>query len=265
MKKNLNIKIFTIILVIPAFILILDLMNISKIIPFTFNFDWLAFVGGYLSFVATLILANVSIKQNNRLNDINKKIVENNTITTCYSKIDMDDNHYFQFKKKYLTKDYGNILKNIDYELTESKDKYFRFIFEVKDLEGRPLKSAKVTKAIFQIDPDMKDGNYIWKKELKYENVDLLNVILEKNDEKNDTYFLPIILIDSESNINNILKSLKIRITINVETKNIFKVVNVSEHTIIVTPTTRGTNLGLLYKKELKKAYYIDAFIEDDK
>lgn len=92
-------KIFIIVLLLPLIILLLDLVNISKIIPFTFNFDWLSFVGGYISFVATIILATVAIKQNDRLNEINKKIIESNVIANCYSKIIFSDKHFLQKKE----------------------------------------------------------------------------------------------------------------------------------------------------------------------
>ena len=69
MKKTITI---TLIISLMFFIMLIifDLINITKIIPLSYNYDWLGFIGTFISGVATLILGIVSIKQNDTLSDL---------------------------------------------------------------------------------------------------------------------------------------------------------------------------------------------------
>lgn len=263
-KKRTEIIIFLVIVIIPIIVLLIDLADISSLIPFTFEFDWLAFFGGYLSFSATLLLAMVSIKQNDRLNEVNDKIIESNAIINCYSKIMMSKQHFLQMKDNYFSADYGNIMKNEKYTIIGEKDNYFRFIFEIKDVKGIPLKSAKINQIILQSNITIQNGGYCidTENEFKYEYFDHEEVILEKNDDGDDVYYLPAILIDDIKNIEGLFNSQILRVTVNFSIRNIFNVVNISEHTILITKSSSGGNLGHKYVKSNSKSYYIDSFFE---
>ncbi len=65
---------------IPILIIFLDLFNITSIIPLTNKYDWLGFLGAYISGICTLFLGIISIKQNDTLSNVNKKMLNNDMI-----------------------------------------------------------------------------------------------------------------------------------------------------------------------------------------
>lgn len=105
MYKNLNniaIVLFIIIFISPVFIFFIDYFNFG-LESLTVNYDWLAYIGTYFSAMATLILGMISIKQNEVLAKVNKKMLEDNLITTGYSKLDFENDQYIDQNKS----DYG--------------------------------------------------------------------------------------------------------------------------------------------------------------
>ena len=74
--------------IFPIILLILDLFNI-RIIFFniTDNYDWLGFLGTYISSIITLFLAYTTVKQNKQIEDINKRISVDNIKANTYSEI----------------------------------------------------------------------------------------------------------------------------------------------------------------------------------
>ncbi|MBQ3475614.1 MAG: hypothetical protein IJH20_05535 [Bacilli bacterium] len=110
MKKRVFIFI---IMVLPLLCLIvLDFINITKYFPFTKSYDWLSFFGAYISGLCTLILGIVSIKQNNTLSNLNKKMLNNDVVSSSFSKIDVENEHFYEKVPLLpLDKAYGIIMK----------------------------------------------------------------------------------------------------------------------------------------------------------
>ena len=107
-KKCITTLIIILVLIIPLVFMILDLFNITKIIPLTSKYDWLAFIGTYISGLCTIILGIVSIKQNKTLSDVNERMLTNNMITTRFSQIDLEREHRYDSSiREYDSSAYG--------------------------------------------------------------------------------------------------------------------------------------------------------------
>jgi hypothetical protein len=63
--------------------------------------DWLSFWGGFLGFVGTCLLGGLSIWQNYRLDAVNRRITEQNSISTFYSLLIPET---IIFNKQYISK-----------------------------------------------------------------------------------------------------------------------------------------------------------------
>lgn len=88
-------------------LIIFDLINITRLIPLSSNYDWLGFIGTFISGIATLVLGIVSIKQNDALYEANKKMISNDMISNCFSKIDIEKINYMDHTKTLYSTDYG--------------------------------------------------------------------------------------------------------------------------------------------------------------
>lgn len=141
-KTNIIKKIILIIYSItPILLLIFDLLNIKRVINISSNYDWLSFIGTYLSGLAVLIISLITVKQNDRLAEINQKTIESSIITQKHHKV-----------------------------LFDEQQEIINEIFRIKLLETNdiPLRSIKINSIIFQ----KKDENdtYIGEKNILVEN-----------------------------------------------------------------------------------------------
>ncbi len=249
MKKEKK-MIFTIIICTPMLFLFLDLINVRDIIPVTDNYDWLGFVGSCLSAFGALTLGLISIKQNESLSDLNKKMLNNDMISNCYSKISACKKHYFDEIKKDYKDDYG--YEVINDNIKKSKQSYYRFIFQIKDQNELPLTKGNVSKVTIQYNP--KDNWY--EKEQSYSGKKQKEVKLEVTPFEEETYYLPISIIDEFNNLEEIFYSDKLRITLDMAITNSLGVKNEFQYTLVLSRT--NTKAGTWYEYHLngKKVYY---------
>ena len=202
--KILNIT-FIIMLLLFIFIVILDLVNITDFISLSSKYDWLGFVGTYISGMATLILGIISIKQNETLSDVNKKMLHNDMISNCFSMIDVEKTNYIDNVNIPYKSDYGLEMHNINSDIT---NKYYRrLILQISDSNDLPLTSGYIKK--LKIDYDGSSG----KNEVIYKPIKNKYIKLEVTPNTQDlTYYLPVCLLDNKSKLNELEKSTFLKI-----------------------------------------------------
>lgn len=253
--KNVLKTIIIIFIIIPIIIVILDYANIS-LINMTRNYDWLAFIGAYMGSIATLALGYVSIKQNETLGNINKKISENNIISMSYSKIDFAEKQFIDITEGNT---YGFKLKSTE----EKSDKPFRLILKIIDLENKPLKDFSVKNITIQYN---KVKQYEYKDKIEIDNsIQNTNEILEKDvDIDKNSYYLPIICYMPEQKMQEISKCGELRITTYISIRNCFNIVSDSENTIILSNSkTVVSDIWYECRRVGRKIYYKDIFFDN--
>lgn len=237
-------------------IIVLDLLNISNLIPLTKEYDWLSFIGTYFAGVGTIFLGIVSINQNNKLSNLNKKMLSNNMVSNCFSQIDLIGKFYIEDCKNELVNCYGYKMKNNDN--IDSKN-YHRIIIQLLDTKQLPLESATINKLTIQYKFIDKFGESIDKESIYYPDKSELPVELEVTPNKNEiTYYLPVSIIDSITNLNNIINNNNLRIIADISIINSFGVVSNGEYTFKISKTSRRVNNDLWIEYGLigRKIYY---------
>lgn len=255
MKKILlYVGLFSLLLFVT--IIILDLVNVSTIIPLTNKYDWLSFVGTYFAGVGTIFLGIVSIKQNQKLSSLNKKMLSNDMVSNCFSQIELVGNFYVEDCKEELIDCYGLKMKNI--ENSESKN-YHRIIFRLKDINNLPLKCAEIKKLTIQYQINGEFGDKVNIDSVYYPSDKALPVTLEVAPNSSEiTYYLPIAIIDDIKILKNIISSVNLRIIADMSITNSFGVTSNGEYTFRITKTNNRANNGLWieYKLGARKIYY---------
>jgi len=122
MKKRLIIIVGIIVIVLPLSIFFMDLFNIS-VSSITDKYDWIAFMGSYVAGIASLIIAYITVSQNEDLKKINKRMAEDNIKVNGYSEI----------------------MFNKDQDIEKIDDGYFLRL-NLRDKNNRPLNKLIIEK-----------------------------------------------------------------------------------------------------------------------
>ena len=179
MKRVIRI---TLLLALIFFIILIifDLINITKYIPLSPKYDWLGFLGTFISGMATLILGMVSIKQNDALSEANKKMLNNDMISNCFSKIDIEKNNYMDNTKTLYNADYG--IELINPQCTKEKKYYHKLILQINDSNNFPLSFGYIKE--LKIEHDYTDDLTTFRKESIYKPINEKYIKLEVYDDK---------------------------------------------------------------------------------
>ena len=260
MKKKIALIIAA---VIPIIVLIgLDFFNVTKVFPFTKNYDWLAFVGTYIAGVCTLFLGIVTIKQNGALSDLHKQMLNNDMITTRFSQIDIERENYFdQNLRDNYENAYGVKMKNADIESSESK-KYTRFILQIKDKYSLPLMCGKIDK--LEVFYNYEKAYVNESKRTYISNGEEVKLEVTPHEDK-ITYYLPICFIDDDDILKAINDSQKLRIVATIEIKNAFNVVSKAEFTIHFSNEKKNSEDWTHYRSDGRKVYYKEIKYDSNK
>jgi len=199
----------------------------------------------------------ISIKQNETLSSINGEMLKNNMVSNNYSKIIFDNKNYIQEIDHIFNGDYGNILRNKD--LNENiKVNYYRIILQLRDEKSLPLVSAKIDNLQVEYEVSEKDDS-LKLKTLSYIKADDKSVVLEvtpRTDE--ETFYLPICLLDDIHLLREIVESKKIKITLEVSITNAFNVTSRGKYTLILHKDKIKIDLWEQYTLAGKKIYFGD-------
>ncbi len=255
--KKLNYVLLGIVL-IPFILIIMDILNVTHIIHLTSNYDWLAFIGAYISGLCTIILGIVSIKQNKTLSDVNERMLTNNMITTRFSQIVLEQYHYYDSRiREYSGSEYG-IKMVADDCVDESKLICNRIILQLTDKNGLPLKYGKIDSIEVYTTPWVEECKRIYKS-------GGLEVELEAitRDDK-ITYFLPICILDDEKHLKAIFDSRKLMIVATIYVKNAFNVVSEANYTMHIEKSG-GPIEWVKYCLSYKKIYFKEITFDDEK
>ena len=241
-----------IVALIPILIIDLDLLNITNIIPLTSKYDWLGFLGAYISGICTLVLGIISIKQNDTLSNVNKKMLDNDMIANCFSKIDIERVNYFDATEKEYNKEvYGLKMVNIDKD--NKKNHYHKIILQIKDNNNLPLVSAKIEK--LEIEFDYNDELFTFRKKNTYYSND--SVILEVTPHNDKiTYYLPICILDDVKYLKSIYNNKEIRVIAQISIKNSFNVVSNGEYTLVLSKGNKASEDWTEYSLRGRKIYF---------
>lgn len=154
-RKNIFIFIILILYIfIPIFIFKLDISNIiRKNFPtISTKYDWLAFLGSYISLLGTLSIAIVSLMQNKSLSQINNKMMDNNLnlskdrfLGENHSLIEFDNIQYLY--NETLHDPVGFKLYSVNDNIKKDDDSIpqVRFILNVKELNNKVLKEFTIS------------------------------------------------------------------------------------------------------------------------
>lgn len=260
MKKFMLIFIFMFALT-PIVLLILDFINITNYINITEKYDWLNFIGTYISGLATLTLGYIAFKQNESLSKVNDEMRNDSMVSKCYSQIEIETKNYYDANiRQYKLNDYGLKMYNID--KGKKVNKYNKIILHVVDNKNLSLTKGKINELVIEFD-DKEEKHF----EYKYEGTDEVKLeVAPQNNSKTDnlTYYLPIFLMDDEDNLKKIYEAKKLRITFHMSIKNVFNVRVDGEYTIIVSK--RNTQHGDWTEYDLngRKIYYDRIVYEEE-
>jgi len=239
--------------------IIFDLINITRFIPLSSKYDWLGFIGTFISGLATLILGIVSIKQNKALSEANKKMLNNDMISNCFSKIDIEKTNYMDNTKTLYNADYG--IELINPECTIENKYYHKLILQINDSNDLPLSFGYIRE--LKIEHNYTDDLTTFRKESIYKPINEKYIKLEVTPSSNKiTYYLPICLLDDAKNLKEIENNNSLRITFYMSIKNSFNVISNGEYTIVlnkgklVSDWTEYTLYG-------RKIYFKDIVYED--
>ena len=253
----------TLIISLIFFIMLItfDLINITRLIPLSSNDDWLGFIGTFISGIATLVLGIISIKQNDALSEANKKMLSNDMISNCFSKIDIEKINYMDHTKTLYSTDYGIELLNT--ECTMENKYYHKLILQINDSNDLPLSFGYIKE--LKIEHDYTDDLTTYRKESVYKSLNEKFIKLEVTPVSNRiTYYVPICLLDDAKNLKEIEKNNSLRITFTMSIKNSFNVISSGEYTIVlnkgklVSDWTEYTLYG-------RKIYFKDIVYDDKK
>lgn len=252
--KKLNYVLLGIVL-IPFILIIMDILNVTHIIHLTSNYDWLAFIGAYISGLCTIILGIVSIKQNKTLSDVNERMLTNNMITTRFSQIDLEREHRYDSSiREYDSSAYG-IKMVVENCTDESKLKYNRIILQLVDKNDLPLRYGKIDSIEVYTTPWVEESKKIYKSSGLEEKLEVTT-----NKDK-ITYYLPICILDDEEHLKAIFDSSKLMIVATIYVKNAFNVVSEAEYTMHIEKSENRTDwvkYSLSYRKIYFKAITFD-------
>lgn len=257
------IGILLIALTFPVIIIILDLVNITHIFPLTSKYDWLGFIGAYISGICTLWLGLISIKQNDTLENVNKKMLNNDMISNCFSQIDVESINYLDINFKKEMSYFGIDMINKDSK-PNSRLYYFRVILQIKDENRLPLVSAQINKLEIQYKFD--DGMTVYDKTSIYE-VKATNETKLEVTPNNEviTYYLPINILDNAMDLKQIAQNNKLKITAQIDVKNSFNVISRGEYTILLNQKNRLPNSEWTeYELLARKIYYKDVIYKEE-
>ena len=258
MKKTITI---TLIISLMFFIMLIifDLINITKIIPLSYNYDWLGFIGTFISGVATLILGIVSIKQNGFLSEANKKILGNDMISNCFSKIDIEKENYMDYTSDTYTSDNGLKMSNV--KPVDNNNYYHKLIIQMSDTNDLPLSLGHIKELKIEYTDEFSN----LKENFIYKPVNDNYIKLEVTPKTNKmTYYLPICLLDNPKNLKEIEKENSLRITFIMSIKNSFNVVSTNEYTIILNKGNKIVNSDWIqYSLSGRKIYFKNITYEE--
>ena len=247
-------KIIILLVIIPIVLLIFDFVNITKYIPITFEYDWLGFVGAYITGICTLILGIVSIKQNDALSNINEEMLKGNMIISRFSQLDLETRNYYDPRMlNDFDSSYGINMIAKDKQKIKKELYYTRLILHFKDKYDLPLMYGKI---------DNLEIYYNYKKayvdELKKEYISKgKEVKLEVTPQKDGlSYYLPICLIDDKEGLNEISNSEKLRIVATIYIKNSFNVISEANYTIHLKNEKTKAEDWVNYTMTNRKIYF---------
>ncbi len=245
----------------PIAFLILDFTNITNYIQVTKNYDWLNFIGTYISGLATLTLGYIAFKQNESLSKVNDEMRNDSMVSKCYSQIEIEQKNYYDANiRQYKLNDYGLQMYNTDKE--EKANNYNKIILHLVDNKNLSLKKGRISKLIIEFD-DKEKKHY----EYKYEgNGEVKLEVAPNNNPKTDnlTYYLPIFLMDDEETLKRIYESTKLRITFYMSIKNVFNVRVDGEYTIVILKRNVLSD-WTEYDLSARKIYYSRIVYEEEK
>lgn len=239
----------------PIIIAILDFVDITHIVPLTAKYDWLGFIGAYISGICTLWLGLISIKQNDTLEKVNKKMLNNDMISNCFSQIDVEKVNYIDnnYKKQV---DYFGIQMINSSSMEDEQLCYFRIILQVKDKNQLPLVSAQIN----QLEIQYKSNNQLTYFDQSYTyNAEKTNETKLEVTPNNETisYYLPIYIADNEKVLQEIDQCGRLRIIAQIDVKNSFDVISSGEYTVIIDKKSRVHNSDWTeYSLFGRKIYY---------
>lgn len=257
--KKIGITLMVSLIMFFIMLIVFDLINITKIIPLSHNYDWLGFIGTFISGVATLILGIISIKQNDTLSKANKKILNNDMISNCFSKIDIEKENYMNYTTdKYIT---DNGLKMCNVKSTDKNDYYHKLIIQISDINDLPLSLGHIE----ELNIEYTDEFSSLRKIFTYKPVNDNYIKLEVTTKTNKMiYSLPICLLDNSKNLKEIEKENLLRITFIMSIKNSFNVVSTSEYTIVLNKENKNENTNLIkYSLLDRKVYFKNITYEE--
>ena len=262
-RSNIYKVIMIIVILIPILIIVLDLCNITETIKLTSKYDWLGFIGAYISGVCTLWLGMISISQNETLKEVNKKMLKNDMISNCFSQIDIESINYLDknFRKEMEYFGIDMITENV---IDSNNLYYFRVIIQIKDENHLPLVSARINKLELQYEFD--DGMTVLNKNSKYKSNKTNETKLEVTP-NNETisYYLPINILDNVVDLKQIDKSKKLRIVAQIDIKNSFNVISKGEYTIVLNQKNKINNSDWTeYSLIGRKVYYNDITYKEE-
>lgn len=247
MKKRILI---VVIMVLPmGFLILLDFLNITNILPFTEKYDWLSFIGSYIAGVCTLILGIVSIRQNETLSNINKQMLNNDIISSNYSKIELASEHFYEDSpSKSLEKSYGIIMEDKKQNNTD----YNRLIVQLEDLNELPLMCASIKemKLYYNSDRPYSDESKIY-----FSNGEEVKLEVTPHEDK-ITYYLPICIVDNKETLEKIFNGNVITLEATILVKNVFNVISEADYTIHFIKGYRRSDDWQNYGMHGRKIYF---------
>ena len=245
----------------PIIFLILDLIDVTNIIPLTEKYDWLSFIGTYISGLATLTLGYVAFKQNESLSSVNDEMRNDSMVSNCYSQIEIECKNYYDAKYRlFKANDYGLKMYNVDNKKNISN--YNKLILHLVDNRNLSLKSGKISEIIVEFS----DNN---EKHYKYKYKGSGEVKLEvapQNSSKTDylTYYFPIFLMDEAGTLEKIYDAHELRITMHMSIKNVFGVIVDGEYTIVISKKNIQHEDWTEYNLVGRKIYYDKIYREEN-
>lgn len=249
--KKLNLVLLTLI-IIPFVLIGLDVLNITNILHLTNKYDWLAFIGAYISGLCTIILGIVSTRQNKTLADVNDKMLTNNMITTRFSQIDLEKDQYYDSSVNEYNSDVYGIKMTVEDNKVDSNLKYNKIILQLKDKNDLPLTYGKIYN--LEVFYGYTTAYVNESKRIYKSNGEEVKLEVTPHEDK-ITYYLPICILDDEEHLKTIFDSNKIRIVATIYIKNAFNVVSKAEYTIHLDKN--GFNTGWVkYSLYGRKIYF---------
>ena len=245
----------------PALILLLDILNISNVIPLTNKYDWLAFFGSYISGICTIVLGLVTIKQNNSLSSLNKQMLSNDMVAHNFSQVEIEKENYYDANFKSNFDEAYGIKMYLDGEENNKDLFYVRLILQLNDKYNRQLMYGKIDK--LEIYYNYKKAYVNEKRKVYLSHGEEVKLEVTPKEDR-ITYYLPICLIGSKETLSEINNSEKIRLVSTIIIKNSFNVVSRAEYTIHLTKGNKVDEEWTSYSLHGRKIYYKETTYEEE-